>query len=76
MTYDNWKTRSDRDDEPQPAIEFCDECEHADGSCDCPCCLDHECDCTDVDAEACLSPRPEPPPCVCCCHCAESKEGR
>lgn len=41
MTYDDWKTRSDRDDSPQhePA-SWCDECEH--DECDCPCCNEVE----------------------------------
>lgn len=41
MTYDDWKTRSDRDEMPQPEPGFCPDCGHVISEppyCDCPCC--------------------------------------
>ena len=44
MTYDDWKTRSDRDETPHYPDWYCEKCGHhgwdADDSCGCPCCTE------------------------------------
>lgn len=43
-TYDDWKTRSDRDDAPEPATDWvCVQCKHEGRKgedCGCPCCTE------------------------------------
>lgn len=39
MTYDDWKTRSDRDENPEP-FDLCETCGHPEDYCDCPCCVE------------------------------------